>query len=318
MALGNGWWQPLPLRFWSHLNLRNALAVGPPVFKLALVLAFSDGSEQRVESSAAPGAGWLVGASEVLRNNIYLGTVVNRSAAPPDGWAQPGFAPDASWRAPAPAAAVPAGRLRSAYLPPVRRFPAVRAAVLSNATDAAGATTIIFDVGKQQSGVCRWCAAAQGRRGQRLHLRYGEVLYPNGSLNGLTSVAGQVKKAGDGGPCAPDVAWQADDYEMRGDAEECYAPPWTWHAFRFVELTGDGATALTSLDCTPMRTDVARTLQFASSSTLLNSIWEMECVAGGGTGPIPPSRAVHFSPTHPPTPHTPLFRTLESTHRAAT
>ena len=284
VVLGKGWWDPLPLRFWGHLNWRNALAIGPPLFRLALYLDFSDGSTQVVTSSAAPGSGWLVGPSELLRNNIYLGTVVNRSLEQPLAWQRPGFPAGATWAPPHAATAVPAGALRAAYMPPVRRFPAVPAVQLSSAASGplGPGPTRVYDVGKQMSGTCRWCRGGGGRTapGAVLRLRYGEVLYANGSLNGLTAVAGQIKRPGAGGPCAPDTAWQEDTYIARGDAGgECYQPSFVWHAFRYVEATGSGAQSLASLECSPMRTDLALTTSFASSSPLLNSIWAMECVA---------------------------------------
>ena len=43
IELGNGWFNPLPLRFWGAHNLRDSLRVGAPMFKLNLVLRFNDG-----------------------------------------------------------------------------------------------------------------------------------------------------------------------------------------------------------------------------------------------------------------------------------
>lgn len=32
VSLGNGWYNPLPLRMWGHLNIRKSLPVGRPCF----------------------------------------------------------------------------------------------------------------------------------------------------------------------------------------------------------------------------------------------------------------------------------------------
>ena len=40
----------------------------------------------------------------------------------------------------------------------------------------------------------------------------GERLYDNGGLNPMTTVCGQIKGAGMGGPGSPDIAWQTDAY----------------------------------------------------------------------------------------------------------
>ena len=36
VEVGNGWWNPLPLRFWGHDNVRTALTTGEPMFRLEL------------------------------------------------------------------------------------------------------------------------------------------------------------------------------------------------------------------------------------------------------------------------------------------
>ena len=78
-------------------------------------------------------------------------------------------------------------------------------------------------------------------------MRFGELLKPDGSLNPLTSVCGQIKgtrKASDGkeapigGPGAPLIAWQQDVFIARGGGLECYRPDFTFHGFRFMEITG--------------------------------------------------------------------------------
>jgi hypothetical protein len=83
------------------------------------------------------------------------------------------------------------------------------------AVTAPQATERVLDWGRQTAGVCRLCFAPVPA-GTRLNVRYGELLYRNGSVNGLTSVAGQVK-GGNGGPCAPQVAFAEDHYVFRGD-----------------------------------------------------------------------------------------------------
>lgn len=75
VSLGSGWWNPLPLLFWGHLNLRDALTVGTQTMvKLDLVLEYSNGTKHTVVSSL-PGAsgGWKTGNGPLLQNDIYLG-----------------------------------------------------------------------------------------------------------------------------------------------------------------------------------------------------------------------------------------------------
>ena len=75
VALGNGWWNPLPLLFWGHLNLREHLTVGTQtMLKLDLVATYSDGTSRTLVSSL-PGVagGWKTAGGPLLHNDIYLG-----------------------------------------------------------------------------------------------------------------------------------------------------------------------------------------------------------------------------------------------------
>ena len=67
-------------------------------------------------------------------------------------------------------------------------------------------------------------------------------------MNPKTSAGGQIKgqpKLDESGreqgvwdPVYPSSAWQGDRYIAKGDGEETYESQFTFHAFRYVELTG--------------------------------------------------------------------------------
>jgi alpha-L-rhamnosidase len=40
VSLGNGFYNPLPLRKWGHRNLRNDLPVGKPAFIAKLIITY--------------------------------------------------------------------------------------------------------------------------------------------------------------------------------------------------------------------------------------------------------------------------------------
>jgi alpha-L-rhamnosidase len=267
VAVGRGWWGLAPLLMWGSKDFRAALPSGPPLARALLIATFSDGSE--FTFATAPTAAWAVGSSEVLFNDVYLGNRVDRRAEPV-GWSAPAF--DArAWGAPF-AAPPPAGALRAPLAQPIRRQ-APRALVAL----ARSASEVTLDAGAQVSGVCELCfAGGSVRPGATIVARYGELLLPNGSVNGLTSVAGQVK-GGNGGPCAPETAWQEDEYTFRGDAGgECFTPRFATHSARYVGVRGDGA-ALRALDaarsqCWPVRVDAPRASAWASASPLFDAV----------------------------------------------
>lgn len=266
ITLGRGWWDVAPLLFWGHKEFRAALPTGDPMALALLAIDYTDGSTQFVKTEAS--SEWSVGGGELLFNSIYLGTRVDRRLEP-IGWDTPAFNAT-SWPTPRAAVVDGLGTLTSQRVPPVRKQAPLPVTQLLSVPGQR-----VLDIGRQIAGVCNFCFTG-GAAGKTVHMRYGELLYPNGSVNGLTSAAGQIKN-GNGGSCAPMQAFQEDHYTLRGDAGgECYTPPFTWHGARYIAVFGDDATLATlsvsSTMCYPMRSDVAVVGSFSSSSPLLTSI----------------------------------------------
>ena len=92
IMLGNGWYNPLPMRMWGWLNLRDHLTIGRPRAICQLNVQYTDGSQDRVVTDQS----WKVGEGPVIRNNIYLGEVYDARFEQP-GWNKPGFV-DTAWR----------------------------------------------------------------------------------------------------------------------------------------------------------------------------------------------------------------------------
>ena len=264
--VGNGWYNLLPLRMWSRYNLREALAQGPPSLLLQIEIAYEDGTVDRVAS----GPSWKCAESALRKNSLYLGEVYDarREVA---GWDQPGF-DDAAWTSAALAPA-PAGTLQAQPMPPIRVTDHIRP--LSVHEQAPG--IYIIDLGQNFAGRLRMHCA--GPAGTEVHLRYGELLHPDGSLNPMTSVAGQLKgvKAPDGS-AEPFTAWQNDTYILKGAGTEEYAPRFTWHGFRYAEVTGfPGVPTVDDFMGERLHTDVTPAGEFTCSNPLFNTIQEV-CV----------------------------------------
>jgi alpha-L-rhamnosidase len=67
--LGNGWYNPLPLRLFGRFNLRDVQQTGGPCVKSQLLIRYSDGSTQTISTDDS----WLTAPGPVVRNNVYLG-----------------------------------------------------------------------------------------------------------------------------------------------------------------------------------------------------------------------------------------------------
>src|SRR6185437_10215072 len=86
IMLGNGWYNPLPLRMWGHLNLRDHLTVGAPRAILQLEVTYQDGTRQSVITDTS----WKTADGPVRKNSVYLGEDCNALDEQP-GWDRPGF-----------------------------------------------------------------------------------------------------------------------------------------------------------------------------------------------------------------------------------
>jgi alpha-L-rhamnosidase len=221
VTLGNGWFNLLPLLMWGRKEFRLSVATGDPMFRLLVRVQLDRGPDVWLASSLSD-ANWVVGASDLLRNSVYLGAVAD-GRLNPGNWTSPTFNAT-GWPTPF-VATTTVGALRAQAVPPVRRQ---RALPIVNSHVAGSA--LVLDIGRNIAGICDFCM--KGAAGSMLTFRYGELLFANGSVNGWTSVAGQIKGPGVGGPCAPDIAWQEDSYTLRGDENgECWAPPFTWREY---------------------------------------------------------------------------------------
>lgn len=86
----------------------------------------------------------------------------------------------------------------------------------------------IYDLGQEIAGTVR--ITFRGKGGETAVIRYGEMLYPNleeyGELSGRLLVANLRDAA------------STDKYILRGEGEEVYSPRFTFHGFRYIEISG--------------------------------------------------------------------------------
>ncbi|HQE42993.1 MAG TPA: family 78 glycoside hydrolase catalytic domain [Phycisphaerae bacterium] len=281
--VGNGWYNPLPLRFWGHINIRKALTLGRPRFILQLNIEYTDGSRDSIVTDET----WQLGDSPILKNNLYLGEVYDARKEQP-GWNEPGFRgagilpasseetaatqggqdarPPTGWR-PVALSTEPVGPLQAQFAPPIKITRTLKPVALKEPKPGVH----IFDMGQNFAGWVRLKVNAPA--GTAVKLRYGELLYPDGTLNPMTSVAGQIKAKGLGGPGAPDLAYQSETYICKGDGVETYTPRFTFHGFRYVELTGlPDKPTMDAIEGLRLNSNVEPVGTFECSNELFNRI----------------------------------------------
>jgi alpha-L-rhamnosidase len=268
VEVGNGWFNPLPLRMWGNRNLREALPVGRPRLIGQLNIELDDGARVSIATDAS----WQVRGGPVLRNNVYLGEVYDARREIP-GWDKPGS--DESGWTNAVLCSDALGPLQAQPQPPIRITARFKPVKITEPKPGA----FIYDLGFNFAG---WASfRLREPAGTPVRLRFGELLNEDGSLNPLTSVSGQIKgtrKNGVpiGGPGAPEIAEQSDLYIARGGGEETYRPRFTFHGFRYVEITGlSRRPALDDLEGLRLNSDVDEIGTFSCSNDLLNRIQDM-------------------------------------------
>jgi alpha-L-rhamnosidase len=268
ITLGNGWFNLLPLAMGGRIEMRNFLTIGAPRAIVQLQVEFSDGSSQVIGSDES----WHVGDGPVIRNGEYLGEVYD-ARKEQTGWDEAGF-DDSSWASAMAASEPELGPLCAQSAPPIRVTRILKAKKITEPKPG----VYIFDFGQNFAGWAR--LRVEGPVGTRVKLRFGELLYPDGTLNGMTSVFGQNKWGGKDymydGTGKPKTAFQLDEYVLKGQGMEEFHPHFTFHGFRYVEITGfPGKPDLNSLTGLRLNADVETAGSFKCSNPLLNQIQDM-------------------------------------------
>lgn len=264
IMLGNGWYNPLPMRMWGQLNLREFMPVGRPCVIAQLAVEYTDGSQ----AFCTTDEDWKTSAGPILRNSVYLGEVYD-ARREIVGWNKPSY-DDSSWQR-VTVATAQLGDLHAQSQPPIK--PAAVLSPICRTEPKPG--VYIFDFGQNMAGWVR--LKVKGPAGTRVTLRFGELLYANGTLNVMTTVCGQIKKAEMGGAGAPDVCQQMDTYILKGAdggrSIEEYMPRFTYHGFRYVEVTGyPGKPGMDAVQAVRLHTAVDTAGSFSCSNRLLNRI----------------------------------------------
>lgn len=212
---------------------------------LQLELEFEDGTKARVVTDES----WRTAESPITANHIYNGETYD-ARRESEGWDRAGF-DDQGWSAAVVREAPKTGRLRSRLMPPIRVV--ATQAPVSVRTVRPG--VYVYDFGQNFAGWVR--LKAQGPAGATITLRHAENLHPDGTLDPTTNRA----------------AVATDAYTLRGRGVETYEPSFTYHGFRYVEVSGyPGVPALNALEGRVVRSAVVEGGGFRSSNMLLNRI----------------------------------------------
>jgi len=238
-TLGDGWYAGYLV--WA----KNHFLYGDQLSLLAqLEIDHTDGRRETIGS----GPEWKTSFGPILTSDIYNGETYDARRELP-GWAVPAF-DDAAW---APASVFPAPE---AALVARRTLPVRKQEELPTLTQTEPTFGVhVFDLGQNMVGWARIKLRAPA--GQVVTIRYGEMLQDDGTL--YTANLRSAK-------CT-------DSYTCKGDGEETFEPHFTFHGFRYVELTGVTEKPVPS-DVTGvvLHSEIPQTGTFECSNALVNRL----------------------------------------------
>lgn len=240
VVLGDGWYA-------GYLGGGGRQNYGDrPRLLLELTLISSDGSRQVVSS----GGGWKVSDGPILESDLLMGENYDARRELP-GWSEGNF-DDSAWR---PVVVMPDPGIETcpSLDPGVRRQERLKP-VSENCVKEWNQTRRIFDFGQNFSGRIR--IRVKARPGVTLKIRHAEILQP------------------DGAPYYDNLrgARATDYYTCRGNAEEYWEPRFTFHGFRFIEVTGLREEDTLEVEGIVLHSEIPSTGHFACSNGLLNQL----------------------------------------------
>ncbi len=243
--LGDGW-------FGSGLTwagLRFSFLPAPTRLLAQLRLDYADGSSETLATDET----WKTTAAPILHSEIYSGEVYD-SRLEQKGWDQAGF-DDSRWNRAMVSNAADAepGIISGAVTLP----PRVVETMHPRGIREAGQGKWIADMGQNMVGWLK--ISVNGPPGERVRLRFAEILAPDGSL-----YTENLRNAN-----ATDILY------LRG-GPQIWSPMFTFHGFRYVEISGLGAKPQVG-DLTGEVVSSVDTLtgKLTTSSALVNRMWKV-------------------------------------------
>jgi hypothetical protein len=220
---------------------------GPKQAIVLLAVTFADGTRTTIATDGS----WRWSDSPITSNDIYGGESYD-ARLHQEGWDRPGF-DESPWHSVRTTTA-PSPVLTANDAPPIRVVQTLRAKALTQPRPG----VYIYDFGQNFAGWPRLRVA--GPAGATVRMRTAEELGADGLLDTTTN---------------RDAA-ATDSYTLDGSAgSQTYEPRFTYHGFRYLEVTGYPATPdLDSVTGLVVHVDAASTGTIDTSDPLLNRIWQ--------------------------------------------
>ena len=210
VQLGGGWFN---LATADLFGFERAPWSASPRLRFRLVIEYADGRIHEVVSDES----WKGSTGAITFNCVRGGETID-AREEKLGWSQAGY-DDGKWQ-PAMPVDAPAGKLVSQQHPPIRVTASIRPVGITEPKPG----VYVFDLGINIAGWAR--LTTRGPRGTRVTLEYNELLNADGTVN-MRHNRSHTRGRFQTGECI-----------LRGEGWETFEPRFTYHGFRYVQVTG--------------------------------------------------------------------------------
>src|SRR5215210_6565260 len=242
-VLGDGWFAGFVGFDPKH---RGALYGPRPQLLAQLEVEYEDGSRERVTTDGS----WRCSAGPILFSDLLMGESYDARREMP-GWSEPGF-DDSTWHG------VEAEEIGDARIvaQPDEGIRVTEELEAKSVTEPES-RRYVFDMGRNMVGWVR--LQVEGEAGTKVTLRHAEALNPDGTIYTTNLRSARA----------------TDHYVLEGEGEEVYEPRFTFHGFRYVEVTGyPGEPSLGAITGRVVHSATPPIGYFECSSPLVNKLQE--------------------------------------------
>lgn len=244
VVLGNG-------RFFSmrhdYPGLPEVRHFGFPKMIVQLEIVYADGIKQTIVSDDS----WKVTADGPIKANSEFDGEEYDARKEMPGWSMAGF-DDSNWMQ-AELVAAPGGKLEGQLNRNIKVMETIRPVAIAEPSPG----MYVLDMGQNMVGWLRM--RVKGNEGTTVKLRFAELLKDDGTLY-LANIR---------------EALVTDKYTLKSSETETWEPAFTYHGFRYVEITGfPGKPTVADFDGRVVYDEMAVSGQFETSNSTINHIYK--------------------------------------------
>ena len=209
IMLGNGWYN-------QDLVWNSSMAYGQPLVIAQLIINYETGESDTIATDST----WRWKEGPITFSNIYAGE--NYNANLEIAYWSADDCEEKDWKGVKPAVEFPPRLIEQAN-EPIKRMDSLNVSrILESANNK-----WVFDFGQNFAGWVR--LKIEGQKDQKITLRFSEEIDMNNEINPISTGVLATKFV------------QTDQYICKGNGTEVWEPRFTYHGFRYVEVSGLGS-----------------------------------------------------------------------------